>query len=82
VAGMRPPIFVRLLSDTKKEQLQTALGSSEAYVIRRAQTILASHRGERASQIARSLGCGQQTGEEHPYPVRSQMAKVELYSIV
>ena len=29
--------------------------------MRRAQIILASHRGERASQIARSLGCGQQT---------------------
>jgi transposase len=61
VAGMRPPIFVRSLSDTEKEQLQTALRSSEAFVMRRAQIILASHRGERASQIARSLGCGQQT---------------------
>ena len=29
--------------------------------MRRAQIILASHRGERASQIARSLGCGSQT---------------------
>src|SRR5215208_1425532 len=58
---MRPPIFVRSLSDTEKEQLQTALRSSEAFVMRRAQIILASHRGERASQIARSLGCGQQT---------------------
>jgi transposase len=58
---MRPPIFVRSLSDTEKEQLQTALRSSEAFVMRRAQIILASHRGERASQIARSLGCGSQT---------------------
>jgi transposase len=58
---MRPPIFVRSLSDTEKEQSQTALRSSEAFVMRRAQIILASHRGERASQIARSLGCGQQT---------------------
>jgi hypothetical protein len=81
VAGMRPPIFVRLLSDTRKEQLQTALGSSEAFVMRRAQIILANHRGERASQIARSRGCGQQTGEEHPYPVRSQTAKVEFYEV-
>src|ERR687898_344244 len=58
---MRPPIFVRSLSDTEKEQLQSALRSSEAFVMRRAQIILASDRGERASQIARSLGCGQQT---------------------
>jgi transposase len=58
---MRPPIFVRSLSDTEKEQLETALRSSEAFVMRRAQIILASERGERASRIARSLGCGSQT---------------------
>jgi transposase len=61
VAVMRPPIFVRSLSDTEIEQLQTALRSSEAFVMRRAQIILASHRGERASQIAHSLRCGSQT---------------------
>jgi hypothetical protein len=58
VALMRPPIFVRSVSDAEIEQLQTALRSSEAFVMRRAQIILASHRGERASQIAHSLGCG------------------------
>src|SRR5215212_9413021 len=58
---MRPPIFVRSLSDTEKEQLETALRSNDAFVMRRAQIILASERGERASRIARSLGCGSQT---------------------
>jgi transposase len=58
---MRPPIFVRSLSDTEKEQLQTALRSKDAFVMRRAQIVLASERGERASRIARSLGCGSQT---------------------
>lgn len=58
---IRPPIFVRSLSDTEKEQLESALRSSEAFVMRRAQIILASERGERASRIARSLGCGSQT---------------------
>jgi transposase len=58
---MRAPIFVRSLSDTEKEQLQTALRSKDAFVMRRAQIILASNRGERASPIARSLGCGSQT---------------------
>src|SRR5829696_5110706 len=55
---MRPPIFVRSLSDTEKEQLESALRSKDAFVMRRAQIILASNRGERASTIARSLGCG------------------------
>lgn len=58
---MKPPIFVRSLSDTEKGQLKTALRSSDAFVLRRAQIILASDRKERASQIARSLGCGSQT---------------------
>jgi transposase len=58
---MRPPIFVRSLSDTEKEQLESALRSKDAFVMRRAQIILASNRGERASPIASSLGCGSQT---------------------
>jgi transposase len=58
---MRSPIFVRSLSDTEKEQLKIALRSSDAFVLRRAQIILASDRGEWASGIARSLGCGSQT---------------------
>ena len=61
---MRPPIFVRSLSDTEKEQLETALRSKDAFVMRRAQVILASDRGERAPQIARSLGCGSQTARD------------------
>jgi transposase len=55
---MRPPIFVRSLSDTEKEHLESALRSKDAFVMRRAQIILASNRGERASTISRSLGCG------------------------
>jgi transposase len=61
VETIRPPIFVRSLSDTEKEQLETALRSKDAFVMRRAQIILASQRGERASRIARSLGCASQT---------------------
>jgi transposase len=41
--------------------LQTSLRSKDAFVLRRAQIILASVRDERASWIARSLGCAQQT---------------------
>jgi transposase len=64
---MRPPIFVRSLSDTEKEQLETALRSKDAFAMRRAQIILASDRGdrgERAPRIARSLGCGSQTARD------------------
>jgi len=45
-----------------KEQLQTALRSSEAFVMRRAQIILArEQRRTRLPDSPLSLGCGQQT---------------------
>ena len=58
---MKSPIFVRTLSDLEKGQLETALRSKDAFVMRRAQILLLSERGERAPQIARNLGCGSQT---------------------
>src|ERR671915_1074551 len=61
VTNMRPPIFVRTLSKEEREALEEGLRSSEAFVLRRCQILLASARGERAPQIAKNLGCGQQT---------------------
>jgi transposase len=58
---MRPPIFVRTLSEQEREALEEGLRSSEAFVLRRCQILLASARGEIAPQIARNLGCGAQT---------------------
>ena len=58
---MRPPIFVRTLSEQEREALEEGLRSSEAFVLRRCQILLASARRERAPQIAKNLGCGQQT---------------------
>lgn len=58
---MRQPIFVRPLTDDERQQLAAALRSSEAFTLRRAHMILASARGERAIQIARALGCDDQT---------------------
>jgi transposase len=78
VRAMRPPIFVRSLSDTEKEHLETALRASDAFVMRRAQIILASDRGERASRIARSLGCASQTVRDaiHDFDARGVDALV------
>jgi transposase len=58
---MRRPIFVRPLSDAEREALEEGLRSSDAFVLRRCQILLASSRGENAYQIARSLGCDPQT---------------------
>ncbi len=59
--GMRRPIFVRPFSDAEREALEDGLRSSDAFVLRRCQILLASSRGENAYRIARSLGCDSQT---------------------
>jgi transposase len=58
---MRRPIFVRPLSDAERKPLEEGLRSPDAFVLRRCQILLASSRGENAYQIARSLGCNDQT---------------------
>lgn len=52
---------MRSLTDAEREQLEAGLRSSDAFVLRRCQIVLASSRGEWAPQIAHSLGCNDQT---------------------
>lgn len=54
-------MYVRELSGEERQQLQAGLRSSDAFVLRRCQILLASARGERTPQIARGLGCATQT---------------------
>src|SRR5215203_1020753 len=58
---MQPPIFVRTLSKKKRRELEAGLRSSDAFVLRRCQILLASSRGEHPPRIAENLGCGSQT---------------------
>src|SRR5258708_27169964 len=58
---MRPPIFVRPLTDAERQALTAGLRSPDAFVLRRRQILLASARGERAPRIAAQLGCDDQT---------------------
>ena len=61
---MRRPIFVRALSTTEQRELKQSVRSSNGFVVRRCQIILASSRGERAPAIAQQLGCEDQTVRE------------------
>jgi hypothetical protein len=63
---MKPPIFVRTLSREEREALEAGLRSSDAFVLRRCQILLASARGERPPRIAENLGCGSQTVRNAP----------------
>lgn len=58
---MKPPIFVRKLSKEEREALEPGLRSKDAFVLRRAQILLASSRGQSPPKISGSLGCGSQT---------------------
>src|SRR6266516_1607550 len=58
---MRTPIFIRPFTEDEQRQIQAGLRSSDAFVMRRCQILLASARGERAPTIARQLGCDDQT---------------------
>ncbi len=58
---MKPPIFVRELSEKEHESLQAGLRSRDTFVLRRCQILLASARGNSPPKIAQSLGCASQT---------------------
>src|SRR5579863_5113108 len=49
-------LFVRPLTDAERAALQDGLRSSDAFVLRRAQIVLASAAGERSGQIAPRVG--------------------------
>ena len=61
LVGMRPPIFVRTLTQEEREALEKGLRAKDAFVLRRCQILLASARGERAPRIASYLGIDDQT---------------------
>jgi transposase len=54
---VKPPRFVRPLTDDECQALEAGRRSPDAFVLRRCQILLASARGVRAPAIARSLGC-------------------------
>jgi len=50
------PLFVRPLTDAERQVLQDSLRTADAFVLRRAQIVLASAAGERSGQIAPRVG--------------------------
>jgi transposase len=54
-------LFIRTLTDDERKTLEAGLRSSDAFVLRRCQILLASARGEHALAIASHLGCSHET---------------------
>jgi transposase len=57
---MKPPLFIRPLSEPERTALRAGLRSPDAFILRRCQMLLASAGGQRPSRIAASLGCSSQ----------------------
>ncbi len=55
------PLIIRTLTNDERKELEAGLRSSDAFVLRRCQILLASARGEHAMAIAHALGCGDET---------------------
>jgi Homeodomain-like domain-containing protein len=58
---MRKPIYIRPLTEDEQHTLQEGLRSSNAFVLRRCQILLASARGQTARVIGEALSCDDQT---------------------
>jgi transposase len=58
---MKPPLFVRPLTEDERAALRAGLRSKDAFTLRRCQVLLASADGLRPAQIAARLGCASQS---------------------
>src|SRR3990170_8920183 len=58
---MKPPLFVRPLTDEERATLRAGLRSPDAFTLRRCQVLLASAEGLRPSQVAERFGCASQS---------------------
>ena len=58
---MQYPIYVFPLTQAEHRQIEAGLRSSDAFVVRRCQILLASARGEPPARIAEQVGCSDQT---------------------
>jgi transposase len=58
---MKPPTFVRPLSDPERQAIRAGFRSPDAFTLRRAQILMASAEGRRPAQIADRLGWSTQT---------------------
>src|SRR5215471_10444225 len=77
---MKARIFVRDLTEQEQQSLIAGLRSSDAFVLRRSQILLASARGESAPRIAKALSCDEQT-VRHAIPAFNQTGRSALQAV-
>ena len=58
---MKPPLYIRHVTDEERAALEAGLRSSAAFTVRRCQILLASAERQTPARIAKSLRCAPQT---------------------
>jgi transposase len=61
LCAMKPPLYIRHVTDDERAALEAGLRSSEAFTVRRCQILLASAERHKPSEIAKTLRCAPQT---------------------
>jgi transposase len=61
ISRMKPPLFVRPLTDEERAALRAGLRSPDAFTLRRCRVLLASADGLRPAQIAGRFACASQS---------------------
>jgi hypothetical protein len=58
---MKPPMYIRHVTDEERAALAAGLRSRDAFTVRRCQILLASAASQKPSSIAKTLPCAPQT---------------------
>ena len=61
IGRMKPPLFVRPLTDEERAALRAGLRSPDAFTLHRCQVVLANVEGLRPTQISVRFGCASQS---------------------
>lgn len=77
---MKPRIFIRDLTKEEQQALVARLRSSDAFVLRQCQILLASARGETAPRIVQVLSCDEQTVRHAIHEFNKASALMSLLS--
>jgi transposase len=59
--AMKPPLYLRRVTDKERAALEAGLRSHEAFTVRRCQILLASAERQKPASIAKTLRCAPQT---------------------
>jgi hypothetical protein len=61
LGAMKPPLYMRRVTDKERAALEAGLRSHDAFAVRRCQILLASAERQKPTRLAKTLRCAPQT---------------------